>query len=246
MIRKVFTVCLDSKGNGLAPPARVPLRTGMRTPGRQPRIRTARAGLAFGAVALVAFPLQVAALVYTGVIGWSPGTADPPAALPLERTANGAAPRTGRGAVVIDAAADGTSTREAVRDVWTQVDAAWNARDAQAFSRHFAEDVSFRFVRRGQSLDGRATLLEHFGEQFPRYAPELRHRTRIDAVRGVAPGVSTAEGEVRIVRPAADVEEPPVVLRTFAIFAVMSASGEAWTIRALRVYELPAAAADAD
>ena len=36
--------------------------------------------------------------------------------------------------------------------------------------------------------------IAHLGEQFPRYAPGLRHRTRIGTVHTVAPGVYTADG----------------------------------------------------
>lgn len=133
----------------------------------------------------------------------------------------------------------------AICETWSQVDAAWNARDAERFSRLFAEDVTFRFVQRRQSLDGRTTILEHFTERFPRFAPDLRHRTRISTVDAVAPGVFTADGKVEIQRHAGDGGAAPTVLRTFAIFAVMSGKDENWSIRSLRIYELSPAAEDA-
>lgn len=82
--------------------------------------------------------------------------------------------------------------------------------------------MSFTFVQRGQSLDGRATILEHFSDRFPRIAPDLRHRTRIGAIHAIAPGLFTADGTVEIVRHADGGGALPTVLRRFAIFAVMS------------------------
>jgi uncharacterized protein (TIGR02246 family) len=132
--------------------------------------------------------------------------------------------------------------RAAICEVWSKLDTAWNARDAERFSRLFADDVSFRFVQRGPSLDGRTAILEHFREQFPRLAPELRHRTQISAIREVATGAFTADGKVEILRHGAGGGDAPTVLRTFAVFAVMSGKDEVWDIRALRIYELSHAA----
>lgn len=78
------------------------------------------------------------------------------------------------------------SDSEAVTSTWSALDAAWNARDAKAFSLLFSEDVSFEFVRRGQSLDGRAAVFEQFAERFPTFSPELRHRTRVRQVIAIA------------------------------------------------------------
>lgn len=146
--------------------------------------------------------------------------------------------------VAFNSALGGSSGHSAIRAVWSQVDAAWNARDAERFSRLFADDASFRFVQRGQSLDGRATIFEHFRERFPRYAADLRHQTRINGIHPIAPGVFTADGKVEILRLAAGDDAAPAVLRTFAIFAVMSGEDEDWIIRALRIYPLAPAAGD--
>lgn len=140
----------------------------------------------------------------------------------------------------------GSSEAAAICGVWAQIDAMWNARDAERFSRLFADDVTFRFVQRGQSLDGRTTIFEHFREGFPQYAADLRHHTRLSAIHRIAPGVFTADGSVEILRVAAGGDAPPAVLRTFAIFAVMSRKDEVWIVRALRVYRLPTGADDAE
>ena len=144
------------------------------------------------------------------------------------------------GSAVFSSTSDVSSEYAEISSVWAQVDATWNARDAERFSRLFAEDVSFTFVQRGQSLDGRATIFEHFSERFPRFAPDLRHRTRIGDIRVIAPGVFTADGKVEILRVSNAGDEPPTVLRTFAIFAVMAVTEDDRSIRALRIYELSA------
>lgn len=133
------------------------------------------------------------------------------------------------------------SDSAAVRLQWTRLDAMWNARDAQRFSDLFAADGSFEFVDRGESLEGRATILQHFAERFPTLAPDLRHRTSVRDIRVIAPRVRTVDGKVEILRNAPAGGAEPMVLRTFAIFAVMLHTEQGWSIRELRVYQLPAA-----
>ena len=120
------------------------------------------------------------------------------------------------------------------------MDATWNARDAEQFSRLFAEDVSFEFVDRGEALEGRAAVLEHFAERFPSLEPDLRHRTRVRQVLPIAIDALAVDGNVEILRNQPGAETEPAVLRTFAIFAVMRRDSERLGIRALRTYELPA------
>ena len=128
----------------------------------------------------------------------------------------------------------------AVRSTWSTLDAMWNARDAERFSALFTADSSFGFVDRGQSLESRATIRQHFAGQFAKFGPDLRHRTSIDQVRVVAADVRTADGKVEILRNETGQRPEPAVLKTFAIFAVMLRTAEGWRIRVLRAYELPA------
>ena len=127
-----------------------------------------------------------------------------------------------------------------VRSVWSAVDAMWNARDAEQFSRLFAEDVSFEFVDRGAALEGRAAVLEHFAERFPSFAPDLRHRTRVRQVLSIGTDALAMDGSVEILRNQPGTETELAVLRRFAIFAVMTRNSEGLGIRALRIYELRA------
>lgn len=138
------------------------------------------------------------------------------------------------------AAAASPAARAGVCAVWSEIDARWNARDAEGFSELFAGDVSFRFVQRDESLDGRTTVLEYFGERFPRFAPDLRHRTRLHRIDEVGPNQLTADGIVEILREPGNGAAAPVVIRRFEIFALMSGADERFAIRVLRIYELPA------
>lgn len=134
----------------------------------------------------------------------------------------------------------------AVRALWATLDAAWNARDAEQFSQFFTEDVSFAFVDRGQSFEGRAPIRQHFAEQFPRLAPDLRHVTHVHENRLIAPDVIAVDGEVEILGAGSDGISAPAVLRTFAIFAVIAQADERWRIRVLRIYQLSAETGGAD
>lgn len=136
------------------------------------------------------------------------------------------------------AATEVTSDADAaVRGVWTALDARWNERDATRFSEVFTDDVSFEFVDRGESLEGRAVVREHFGARFPDFAPGLRHLTTVREITGIAPDVVAVDGKVEILRESPDAE--PSLLRTFAIFAVMTRDAGAWGIRMIRIYQLP-------
>lgn len=142
------------------------------------------------------------------------------------------------------AATEALSTDDdAVRALWSALDASWDARDAERFSALFAVDASFEFVDRGQRLEGRASIRRHFAERFPQFAPDSRHRTRVCETRELGPGLRSVDGRVEILRDGADGGTASAVTRTFAIFAVMSQVGDGWKIRMLRAYRLPPAGA---
>lgn len=142
-------------------------------------------------------------------------------------------------------APEAPSDRAAPRTIGSTIDARWNARDADGFSELFTEEASFQFPDRGTSLDGRATIRRYFAEQFPQFAPELRHRTSVRETRMITPDFHTVDGTVEIVRVADDEGTEPTLLRSFAIFALMHRSTEGWKIRELRAYQLPATAGEA-
>jgi uncharacterized protein (TIGR02246 family) len=127
----------------------------------------------------------------------------------------------------------------AARSFWSALDATWNARDANRISQLFAEDASFRFTDSGLSLEGRATIYEFFAKQFSRQAPELRHVTHIRDIRMVAAHVVAVDAHIEVVK--APQNGTPRVVRSFAAFALMQESSDAWKLRLLRVHQLPPA-----
>jgi uncharacterized protein (TIGR02246 family) len=137
------------------------------------------------------------------------------------------------------AAEQAPDTDAAVRALWATLDARWNERDAIRFSEVFTNDVSFEFVDRGESLETRAVVREHFGARFPSFAPELRHLTTVRDITTISRDVLAVDGKVEILR-----DNPggkPALLRTFAIFAVMMRESEGWKIRMIRIFQLPEA-----
>lgn len=129
----------------------------------------------------------------------------------------------------------------AVRETWSNLDEFWNARDAERFAELFTSDTSFHFVDRRETLATRTVVRDYFAERFPRFAPELRHRTEIQDVWPVAPDVRALDGTVEVVRVATGTDAEPEILRTFAIFGLMKQVGVDWRIDVLRVYLIPAA-----
>jgi uncharacterized protein (TIGR02246 family) len=134
-----------------------------------------------------------------------------------------------------DASADARSADSAaVREVLVLLDASWNARDADRFSQAFSDDGSLGFPDRGLTLDGRARIRTYFTEQFPGFASDIRHQTRVHSVRDIASGLVAVDGEVEIHRVGAS----PEILRRFAVAAVAARTDDGWRIRLLRAVRL--------
>lgn len=125
-----------------------------------------------------------------------------------------------------------------IRALWSELDAAWNARDVERFSALYTDDASLLFIDGGQSLEGRVTIHANFSEQFARTPPGLSHHTTLGGIRPVADGIALADGAVEIHRAEPGTQDTPVVVRRFAIFALMRDAGRTWRIDTLRVYPL--------
>lgn len=127
---------------------------------------------------------------------------------------------------------------ESIRAVWSTLDAAWNARDVERFSRLFAQDATFGIVPE-QLVEGRAAIHARFAEQFSRQSPDLRHSTQLRRIEHLEPGLAAVDAEVHVARVAAGEHGWSAILRTFAVFAVMTRASGAWEIRGIRIYRLP-------
>lgn len=128
----------------------------------------------------------------------------------------------------------------AIRALWSELDDAWNEREAERFSTLFTADASFELEdpRGGASLAGRAEIRRHFEERFPRFPPELRHSTSVRQVHILGSGLRAVDGKVEILSTA-DAGSEPALVRSFAIFGVMLQAADGWQIQTLRAYLLP-------
>lgn len=133
---------------------------------------------------------------------------------------------------------------EAIRATWSELDAAWAARDVDRISRLFAEDATFTFLPGARSLEGRPAIRRHFAAQFPGQSPELRHVTDVQRVRWLAEGLAAVDAGVRVLRPGGEGAND-TLLRAFAVFAVMTRSGDGWQLLEVRAFRLPEVAAGA-
>lgn len=131
------------------------------------------------------------------------------------------------------------SHADAIRSLWSDLDTAWNQRDAARFSAFYADDASFEFVDQGQAIDGREAIRRHFQEQFPRTAAEYSHHTRIRGIRRIGDAAMATDGIVQIMRTPAGQSGASSVFRTFAIYAVMIRTNDVWRIDSLRIFQMP-------
>jgi uncharacterized protein (TIGR02246 family) len=131
--------------------------------------------------------------------------------------------------------------RAAIAATWTELDAAWAARDVGRITRLFTEDAILAFLPGERRLEGRPAIRAHFATQFAGQAPELRHVTEVRQIQPLASGLAFVDAQVRVLRTHEDGDAAPDVLRTFNVFAVMAAEApERWGIRSVRAHLLPA------
>ena len=127
---------------------------------------------------------------------------------------------------------------DAIRAAWSELDAAWAARDLERMVRLFADEAVFAFPPGDYRLDGKPAIRAHFAAQFPKQSPALRHVTEVGHIRPVGDGLYAGDAGVRVVRTADDGAELSV-LRAFAVFALMRAREQGWELLEVRAFRLP-------
>jgi uncharacterized protein (TIGR02246 family) len=117
-----------------------------------------------------------------------------------------------------------------LRALIVELDARWNARDADSMSRLFTPDVDFRIygTRHHRS---REEFRRHYAQAFARVSPDVRHATTLGTVRTLAPGLALLDGEVVVAKPGA----PEAETRRFHYSAVALKLDGAWLFDAFRV-----------
>ena len=96
----------------------------------------------------------------------------------------------------------------AIEQVKENFDAAYNRRDAAAFSEIFLEDADFQW-HTGALLKDREEIRQHFTNAFKSMPAEYRHITEFQRIRFLGSDIVIGDGTVVIARDgAADNEKP--------------------------------------
>jgi uncharacterized protein (TIGR02246 family) len=96
----------------------------------------------------------------------------------------------------------------AIQQIRENLDAAYNRRDATAFSELFFEDADFQW-HTGALLKDREEIRQHFVNSFMSMPTDYRHITVFQRIRFLAPDIAIGDGTVVIARDrAADNEKP--------------------------------------
>jgi uncharacterized protein (TIGR02246 family) len=138
----------------------------------------------------------------------------------------------------VPAAGESSAAKASANALWSALDDAWNAHDAERFTELFTDDGSLRFVDRDSSLEGNADILRHFTDQFARQAPDLRHASSVRDARHIASGLIGVDADIAILRLDAGDQSAPATVRRFEVFALMKHSADGWRFQVLRAYRL--------
>ena len=96
----------------------------------------------------------------------------------------------------------------AIQQIRQNLDAAYDRRDAAAFSELFLEDADFQW-HTGALLKDREEIRQYFTNSFISMPADYRHITVFQRIRFLAPNMAIGDGTVVIARDgAADNEEP--------------------------------------
>ena len=96
----------------------------------------------------------------------------------------------------------------AIQQVKENFDAAYNRRDAAAFSGIFLEDADFQW-HTGALLKDREEIRRHFTDAFKSMPADYRHITKFQRIRFLESDIAIGDGTVVIARDgAADHEKP--------------------------------------
>lgn len=122
------------------------------------------------------------------------------------------------------------------RALVVELDARWNARDAEPFSRLFTLDHDFRIYGRRHDRS-REALRDRYAQAWLKTPPAIRHKTSVGTVRALAPGVALVDGEVLV----GEANAPESETRRYYYAAVIVLRDGEWLFDAFRVTPQPIA-----
>jgi uncharacterized protein (TIGR02246 family) len=120
----------------------------------------------------------------------------------------------------------------AIKQTGANLDAAYNRRDAVAFSNFFMEDADFLW-HTGVLLKDRKEIEQDFSNSFKRMPADFRHITTFQRIRFLNPDIAIADGTVVIAREGAAENEKPVLSVLFT--CVGKKIKGVWKIAAIRL-----------
>jgi uncharacterized protein (TIGR02246 family) len=120
----------------------------------------------------------------------------------------------------------------AIKHAAAELDAAYNRRDAVAFSEIFLEDADFQW-HTGTLLKDRKEIEEHFTNAFKNMPADYRHITAFQRIRFLVPDIALSDGTVVIARKGAAENEKPYLSVLFTCVG-QKVKGQ-WKIAAIRL-----------
>ncbi len=121
---------------------------------------------------------------------------------------------------------------KAIRQAAAKLDAAYNRRDAKAFSEIFLEDADFQW-HTGELLKNRTEIGQYFANSFRKMPTDYRHITTFQHIRFLKPDIAISDGTVVIAREGAAENEKPVLEVLFTCVGE-KVKGK-WSIAAIRL-----------
>lgn len=101
---------------------------------------------------------------------------------------------------------EGSPDFVAIQQILLDVDSTWNRRDAKGFGDLFLEAADFRFYT-GRMLRGREEIEQYFAASFAELPADIRHETRGEQYRYLAPNVIIGESVIFVYPESATEEE---------------------------------------
>ncbi len=127
-------------------------------------------------------------------------------------------------------------------DFFASYDAAWNQRDAEAFTGHFTEDASaifFMLDGKKNTLNSRAEMLAFYVPSFQSLLsrPTVTHKTEIDRTQNLTPDLMLVDGEALITEQNAEGKSSPI--RKWAVSFLLTKTITGWKVFSLRASDRP-------
>jgi uncharacterized protein (TIGR02246 family) len=120
----------------------------------------------------------------------------------------------------------------AIKQIGANLDAAYNRRDAVAFSELFLEDADFQW-HTGELLKNRKEIGQHFTKAFKLMPADYRHITTFQRIRFLKQDLAIGDGTVVIAREGAAENEKPYLSVLFT--GVGKKVKGQWRIAAIRL-----------